>query len=245
MPSVRSPLRSLAETVYRSLPPRLQCLWIGLRAGGRVRRGPRSFIHRSVQVLGRSSVFVGRNSVVSQDCWFNVSQRESLTRSIDIADNCFIGRRNFFTSGRAIHVKDYVLTGPDCHFLGATHVADDPMRPIITTGTTTGDTISIGANTFIAAGARVVGHVTIGHGCIVGAGSTVTRDVPPFSVVVGGPATVRKRYSMARRAWVSPSAFTAEDEAALPDEATYIARLAASGEIRMPYLVAGADMGDC
>ena len=98
---------------------------------------------------------------------------------------------------------------------------------------------------FIGAGARIVGNVTIGHGCVIGAGATVTKDVPPFSQVVGNPATIRRRYSFLQRNWVSASAFTPEDEGAIPNEADYIARLAQSGPVRMPYIAAGSDLGNC
>jgi acetyltransferase-like isoleucine patch superfamily enzyme len=43
---------------------------------------------------------------------------------------------------------------------------------------------------WIGAGAIVLPNVTIGEGAVVGAGAVVTRDVPPFTVVVGVPAKV-------------------------------------------------------
>lgn len=244
-PPPASTLRAFVRRCYRALPPRLQCLWISLRARGAVQRGPKSYIHRSVQILGKKAVTIGRNSVISQDCWLNVNHRETGQMAIIIADNCFVGRRNFFSSGRLIHLKDYVLTANDCHFLGSTHIADDPMVPIMLAGTSADDSITVGANSFIGAGARIVGNVAIGHGCVVGAGSTVTRDIPPFSQVVGSPATVRRRYSLPRQSWVTAADFTAEDDAAIPTEGEYIALLTNSDAICMPYLAAGSDMGDC
>ncbi|MEJ7914395.1 MAG: DapH/DapD/GlmU-related protein, partial [Chitinophagaceae bacterium] len=43
---------------------------------------------------------------------------------------------------------------------------------------------SIGAN------ATILGGTTVGHHAIVGAGSVVTRDVPPHALVIGNPAKV-------------------------------------------------------
>ena len=244
-PVSRSRWRALAGRWLRAMPPRLQCWVARLRSPRGVQRGARSFLHHSVQVLGKSGVSIGANTVLSQDSWLNVNHRASGHKAIVIGDNCFIGRRNFFSSGRAIVLGDFVLTANDCHFLGSTHVADDPMVPILSTGTTSTDTICIGANTFIGAGARIVGNVTIGHGCVIGAGATVMADVPPFSKVVGNPATVRRRYSMARRQWLPVADFTADDEAALPSEVAYIARLASQGALSMPYIAAGNDLGNC
>ena len=43
---------------------------------------------------------------------------------------------------------------------------------------------------------RSVGGITIGRGSVIGAGTIVTKSVPPYSVVVGNPGKViRKRFS--------------------------------------------------
>ena len=51
--------------------------------------------------------------------------------------------------------------------------------------------VSIGAYTFVAAGSVILPGVTIGKGCLIGAGTLVTGDVPDYSVVVGRPGKVR------------------------------------------------------
>ena len=53
----------------------------------------------------------------------------------------------------------------------------------------------IGANSVVLAG------VTIGKRCQIGAGSVVTKDIPPFSVAVGNPARVIKRYNENTNQW--------------------------------------------
>lgn len=52
--------------------------------------------------------------------------------------------------------------------------------------------IKIGDFVWVGHGALILGGVTIGEGAIVGAGSVVTRDVPPFAIVGGNPARVIK-----------------------------------------------------
>ena len=48
----------------------------------------------------------------------------------------------------------------------------------------------IGADCFVGGRALILPGVTVGDGCVIGAGSVVTRDVPPGSVVAGNPAKV-------------------------------------------------------
>ena len=47
-----------------------------------------------------------------------------------------------------------------------------------------------------------VAGVTIGERCQIGAGSVVTKDIPSYSVAVGNPARVIKRYDAARAKWI-------------------------------------------
>jgi acetyltransferase-like isoleucine patch superfamily enzyme len=51
---------------------------------------------------------------------------------------------------------------------------------------------TIGHDVYIGAGALVKRGVSIGDGAVVGARSVVTRDVPPYAIVIGAPARVRR-----------------------------------------------------
>lgn len=50
----------------------------------------------------------------------------------------------------------------------------------------------IGNDVWVGHGAFIVNGVTIGDGCVIGGRSVVTKDVPPYSIVVGNPAKVIK-----------------------------------------------------
>ncbi|NTU73275.1 acyltransferase [Candidatus Roizmanbacteria bacterium] len=54
----------------------------------------------------------------------------------------------------------------------------------------------IGANVTVAAG------VTIGKHSVVGAGSTVTKSIPPYHVAVGNPAKLIKKYDIEKKEWI-------------------------------------------
>ena len=53
--------------------------------------------------------------------------------------------------------------------------------------------IEIGDNCWLASNVVVIGGVKIGNGCVIGAGSVVTRDIPDNSLAVGNPARVVRK----------------------------------------------------
>ena len=57
------------------------------------------------------------------------------------------------------------------------------------------DEAHIGANSVVLSG------VTIGKRCQIGAGSVVTKDIPPYSVAVGNPARVIKKFNFETNQW--------------------------------------------
>lgn len=184
--------------------------------------GKNTYVDHSVQVLGLSHVAIGDNTIVSEDCWLNVNYRDPDEKHIQIGSNCYIGRRNFFSSGKQILIADYCMTGIDCKFLGSDHKFDTVMSPYISTGITSDNIIHIGYNVWLGANVTVVGDVSIGYGSIIGAGSLVTKDVPPFSVAVGSPAKVIKRFSFQKDKWVSVNSYNITEEAEIPSEQDYL-----------------------
>jgi acetyltransferase-like isoleucine patch superfamily enzyme len=61
--------------------------------------------------------------------------------------------------------------------------------------------ITIDDNVWIGANCTVTAGVTIGKHSVIGAGSVVTRDIPPYSVAVGNPAKVIKQYNFTTQTW--------------------------------------------
>lgn len=53
--------------------------------------------------------------------------------------------------------------------------------------------IIVGNDVWIGHGAVLMSGVTIGHGAVIAAFSVVTKDIPPYTIVSGSPAIVRKK----------------------------------------------------
>ena len=67
--------------------------------------------------------------------------------------------------------------------------------------------ITIGDKCWIAASVTICGGATIGEGCVIGAGSVVTKDVPPHSLAVGNPCRVIRKITEEDRLSAHPELF--------------------------------------
>lgn len=104
-----------------------------------------------------------------------------------------IGARTFANFGlilldvARISIGDDVQIGPNVQLLTATH----PLEPNARRDKwEAAEPITIGDNVWLAGGVIVCPGVTIGADTVVGAGSVVTRDLPPRVLAVGSPARV-------------------------------------------------------
>lgn len=103
--------------------------------------------------------------------------------------NVFINANSTWIDTCEISLGPRTIVGPNCSFFSGTH----PLNPGIRNGTRgpeTGKPIHIGADCWLGGNVIVLPGVNIGNGATVGAGSVVTKDVPPFTVVAGNPARV-------------------------------------------------------
>jgi putative colanic acid biosynthesis acetyltransferase WcaF len=112
--------------------------------------------------------------------------------SLTMGRHVAIGPRvNFYNLG-GVRLGDRVVVSQDVYFCGGTHDYSDPRYPLIRREIVVEDDVWIGAGAFIGPG------VTVGRGAVVGARTVVTKDVPPWKVVVGNPAREIKDRVMRR-----------------------------------------------
>ncbi len=93
-----------------------------------------------------------------------------------------------------------ILVAQNVLMSGLNHDFDDVTKPIVAQGFSVKE-IVVEDGVWIGGGAIITQGVKIGKNAVVGAGSVVTKDVPPFSVVVGNPAKVVKRYNFESKMW--------------------------------------------
>lgn len=105
---------------------------------------------------------------------------------IRLGRNVFINQNCTFYDLGGIDIGDDVMIGPNVSLITSSHPLDPSQRRSVTVG----KPIVIERNVWIAAGATIIGGVSVGENSVVAAGAVVTRDVPPNSLVGGNPAKV-------------------------------------------------------
>src|SRR5580704_14916050 len=105
---------------------------------------------------------------------------------IRVGRNVFVNQNCTFYDLGGVDIADDVLIGPNVSLITAGH----PLEPSQRRAVTIGRPIVIEKNVWIAAGATIIGGVTVGENSVVAAGSVVTKDVHPNTLVGGNPAKV-------------------------------------------------------
>lgn len=166
---------------------------LGYRTGRQIADW-RLTIGPGAQVRSGTVIYAGTTIGAGLQTGHNVVIREENTIGDDLAiwNNSVIDYGCTVGCCVKIHCNIYIAqftTLEDNVFLApGVSVANDPhplcglcMR---------GPTIRRGAR--IGVNVTLLSHITIGEGALIGAGSVVTRDIPPFTVAYGNPARVHK-----------------------------------------------------
>ena len=105
---------------------------------------------------------------------------------ISVGRNVFVNQNCTFYDLGGLDIGDDVLIGPNVSLITSGH----PLEPSRRRAFTIAKPIVIERNVWIAAGATIIGGVTVGENSVVAAGSVVTKSVPPNMLVGGNPARV-------------------------------------------------------
>ncbi len=162
------------------------------------------FLGPNVQIFGLANTIIKENCTIGENSLFIVNNRLNKDIQLTINSNVYIGRSNFITVGKSVIINDYCIFGDNCSLIGAGKIFDSPLTPYAMSGINFGKSIYIGVNCWLGNNVSVVGNVKIGHGSIIGANALVTKDVPPFRMVVGNPGKIIKTFNLVISKIINP-----------------------------------------
>ncbi len=129
---------------------------------------------------------IGRKCTVEADVYFKYDGFWKPGPSIQIGDRVFIGKNTEFNICHGITIADDCLIASGCTFVDSDH-GMEPDRPM-NVQPLKGATIVLEENVWLGAQCVVLRGVRLGRGAVVGAGSVVTKSIPPGQVWAGVPA---------------------------------------------------------
>jgi acetyltransferase-like isoleucine patch superfamily enzyme len=142
---------------------------------------------------GRLRARLGRRYSAGQDTSVGAGAIVLSPDHFSLGDHVRIGRELFVESNLVIGSN--VLISSRVAFISDDHRMEDTTVSVFYQGRHMPATTTLEGDNLIGHGCIIIAPVRIGRGAIVGAGSIVTRDLPPYTLCFGSPARpIRARH---------------------------------------------------
>lgn len=156
--------------------------------------------NKSIKYFCHKSSFVDENAVVGEGTkiWHfshiqsgaEIGKYCTLGQNVNIGNNVKVGNgvkiQNNVSVYEGVEIEDYVFCGPSMVFTNIKVPRSEfPQR-----GKEHYEKTLIKKSASIGANATILCGVIVGEYALIGSGAVVTKDVPPFALVVGNPAKI-------------------------------------------------------
>ena len=148
-------------------------------------------------IFNERYIHIGSNTMFGPECSLSAGmapgQQCISDEVIRVGDRCLFGKGSAIVGHHEIVIGDDVWTGHHVYITDQNHGYEDVTQPI-SRQTMPELPVRIGDGSWLGYGTVVLPGATIGRHVVVGANSVVTGEIPDFSVAVGSPARVIRRY---------------------------------------------------
>ncbi|WP_251026951.1 DapH/DapD/GlmU-related protein [Bacillus sp. ISL-46] len=149
--------------------------------------------YSEIQGLSKKGLTFGDNVTIGRSAMIRPSgyYKGILGEGLKVGNNSSIGAMNYIGPAGYISIGNNVMLGPNVSMSSENHIYINTEKPIKEQGVERKG-IFIEDDCWIGTGAIILDGVRIGRGSVVAAGSVVTKDIPPYSIVAGIPAKIIK-----------------------------------------------------
>lgn len=134
----------------------------------------------------RQQVVLDLFAATGPDVWLEPPFRCDYGYNIRVGNSVYFNFDCVILDVCEVRIGDFVLFAPGVHVYTATH----PLEAKLRRTQEFGQPVTIGSDVWVGGRAIICPGVTIGQRSVIGAGSVVTKDVPPGVLVAGNPARV-------------------------------------------------------
>jgi acetyltransferase-like isoleucine patch superfamily enzyme len=164
--------------------------------------GNRSKIISPLKIYGANNISIGNNVIVEYKTWLAAyAHTGSSNCNLIIEDGTHIGHFNHIYATSSIIIGKNVVTADKVYISDNLHSYEDINLAINEQKIKQLQDIVIGDGSWLGENVCVIG-ASVGKGCVVGANSVVTKNIPDYCVAVGAPAKIIKRYSTELKKWI-------------------------------------------
>lgn len=162
-----------------------------------------SFINNPLSLEGLEFVVLGERTFIHSFAWIGCYRIKSSINEprLEIRNDVGIGNFCHISCVSEILIEDSVLIAEKVTIADSTHCYLDINTPIKDQNYDVLRPVRIGRGSWIGDNCCILG-ASIGKHCVIGAGSTVTRNIPDYSVAAGNPARIIKRYNFKTKEWI-------------------------------------------
>ncbi len=161
--------------------------------------GKRSLILKPVQLDSVKTVSLADDVYVAEGGWIMGGTGADITLKINKGTT--IGHYSHIIATHSVTIEENVLIADKVFISDCTHSYDDISKPVISQPVKALNPVFIGEGSWLGENVCVCG-AKVGKHCIIGANSVVVSDIPDYSVAVGSPARVVKKYDFDKSEWV-------------------------------------------
>jgi acetyltransferase-like isoleucine patch superfamily enzyme len=167
--------------------------------------GESSRIHRPRTIDGAEFISLGSGSMIRAHAWLCAIKEHAgrqYTPSIEIGDNVYIGHYVCITCIDSVCIESDCVLSEGVYLADSAHGYDPDKGPIMQQALTSKGPVRVGRGSFLGFRSIIMPGVSLGKHCVVGAHTVVTRSFPDYSMVVGSPARIVKRFAPDSGRWL-------------------------------------------
>ena len=157
-------------------------------------------VYSPLKIQGHTSIVVYDNAIISDQIWLAALPLTGVEAKLVIGKNVHLGHFNHIYCTSNITIEQDVLTADKVYISDNAHSYENIYQPIWRLPIKQLKDVVIGEGSWIGENVCIIG-ASVGKHCVIGANTVVTKDIPDYSIAVGVPARVIKKYNIEKQIW--------------------------------------------
>jgi acetyltransferase-like isoleucine patch superfamily enzyme len=156
--------------------------------------GGRAVITPPLRLSNPEFISIGAEVFLGANCWLQTLPRNARTPRLAIGKGTRISGDCVLSAAEEIVIEPEVLMARNVYIADHRHAFTDRNKAVLKQGIEGIAPVRVKQGAWLGQNVVVLPGVTIGRGSVIGANSVVRADVPDWSVAVGAPAHVVRRF---------------------------------------------------